>query len=172
MGENRDEEGARKSEQLPSDIEWHFQGQIQSRKIKSIAGWADVVHSMDAISHAQKFDALPDGKSAQFFIQINFESDRPDRGGILVRDVDDFLAHLASESSIKPVGLMTVAPREAEPLQIFEELRLLKERAANTYPEMAFLSMGMSGDFEAAIKAGATHIRVGSSILGSRELLA
>ena len=52
MGENRDEEGARKSEQLPADISWHFQGQIQSRKIKSIASWADVVHSLDSLSHA------------------------------------------------------------------------------------------------------------------------
>ena len=94
MGENRDEEGARKSEQLPADIAWHFQGQIQSRKIKSIASWADVVHSLDSLSHAEKFAALVEGKPMEFFLQINLEPEREDRGGIAPNALEEFMNQL------------------------------------------------------------------------------
>ena len=163
MGENRDEEGARKSEQLPADIRWHFQGQIQSRKIKSISSWADVIHSLDSLSHAEKFAALGEGAPTEFFVQINLEPERLDRGGIAPAQIDTFLKELAEKAEIFPIGLMTVAPIDQDPLQAFTELAEMQRRV-----RLQKLSMGMSGDFEAAISAGATHIRVGSSILGSR----
>ena len=163
MGENRDEEGARKSEQLPADIRWHFQGQIQSRKIKSISSWADVVHSLDSLSHAEKFAALGEGAPAEFFLQINLEPEREDRGGIAPAQIDTFLEELAEKAEIIPIGLMTVAPIDQDPMRAFTELAEMRQRA-----KLQKLSMGMSGDFEAAISAGATHIRIGSSILGSR----
>ncbi len=163
MGENRDEEGARKSEQLPADIRWHFQGQIQSRKIKSISSWADVIHSLDSLSHAEKFAALGEGAPTEFFVQINLEPERHDRGGIAPTQIDTFLQELAEKAEIFPIGLMTVAPIDQDPLQAFTELAEMQRRV-----RLQKLSMGMSGDFEAAISAGATHIRVGSSILGSR----
>ena len=163
MGENRDEEGARKSEQLPADISWHFQGQIQSRKIKSIASWADVVHSLDSLSHAEKFAALVEGKPMEFFLQINLEPEREDRGGIAPNALEEFMNQLKIKTEIVPIGLMTVAPIDQDPTHSFLKLAQLGKVA-----KVEKLSMGMSGDFEAAIAAGATHIRVGSSILGSR----
>ena len=163
MGENRDEEGARKSEQLPADISWHFQGQIQSRKIKSIASWADVVHSLDSLSHAEKFAALVEGKPIEFFLQINLEPEREDRGGIAPNALEEFMDQLKIKTEIVPIGVMTVAPIDQDPTRSFLKLAQLGKVA-----KVEKLSMGMSGDFEAAIAAGATHIRVGSSILGSR----
>ena len=163
MGENRDEEGARKSEQLPADISWHFQGQIQSRKIKSIASWADVVHSLDSLSHAEKFAALVEGKPMEFFLQINLEPEREDRGGIAPNALEEFMDQLKIKTEIVPIGVMTVAPIDQDPTHSFLKLAQLGKVA-----KAEKLSMGMSGDFEAAIAAGATHIRVGSSILGSR----
>lgn len=163
MGENRDEEGARKSEQLPADIRWHFQGQIQSRKIKSISSWADVIHSLDSLSHAEKFAALGEGAPTEFFVQINLEPERHDRGGIAPTQIDTFLQELAEKAEIFPIGLMTVAPIDQDPTRVFTELSEMQRRV-----RLQNLSMGMSGDFEAAISAGATHIRIGSSILGSR----
>ena len=163
MGENRDEEGARKSEQLPADIAWHFQGQIQSRKIKSIASWADVVHSLDSLSHAEKFAALVEGKPMEFFLQINLEPEREDRGGIAPNALEEFMNQLKIKTEIVPIGVMTVAPIDQDPTRSFLKLAQLGKVA-----KVEKLSMGMSGDFEAAIAAGATHIRVGSSILGSR----
>ncbi len=163
MGENRDEEGARKSEQLPADIRWHFQGQIQSRKIKSISSWADVIHSLDSLSHAEKFAALGEGAPTEFFVQINLEPERHDRGGIAPTQIDTFLQELAEKAEIFPIGLMTVAPIDQDPTRVFTELSEMQRRV-----RLQKLSMGMSGDFEAAISAGATHIRIGSSILGSR----
>ena len=163
MSENRDEEGARKSEQLPADIRWHFQGQIQSRKIKSISSWADVIHSLDSLSHAEKFAALGEGAPTEFFVQINFEPERHDRGGIAPTQIDTFLQELAEKAEIFPIGLMTVAPIDQDPTRVFTELSEMQRRV-----RLQNLSMGMSGDFEAAISAGATHIRIGSSILGSR----
>ena len=163
MSENRDEEGARKSEQLPADIRWHFQGQIQSRKIKSISSWADVIHSLDSLSHAEKFAALGEGAPTEFFVQINLEPERHDRGGIAPTQIDTFLQELAEKAEIFPIGLMTVAPIDQDPTRVFTELSEMQRRV-----RLQKLSMGMSGDFEAAISAGATHIRIGSSILGSR----
>ena len=163
MSETRDEEGARKSEQLPADIRWHFQGQIQSRKIKSISSWADVIHSLDSLSHAEKFAALGEGAPTEFFVQINLEPERHDRGGIAPTQIDTFLQELAEKAEIFPIGLMTVAPIDQDPTRVFTELSEMQRRV-----RLQKLSMGMSGDFEAAISAGATHIRIGSSILGSR----
>ena len=163
MSENRDEEGARKSEQLPADIRWHFQGQIQSRTIKSISSWADVIHSLDSLSHAEKFAALGEGAPTEFFVQINLEPERHDRGGIAPTQIDTFLQELAEKAEIFPIGLMTVAPIDQDPTRVFTELSEMQRRV-----RLQNLSMGMSGDFEAAISAGATHIRIGSSILGSR----
>ena len=176
FGENRDHEGALKSEILPSDVTWHFQGQIQSRKIKSIVSWADQIHSLDSLEHARKFEAFMnidhgiENQAKNFFLQINLEPNRHDRGGVVLDEIESFLRILFSETRIAVVGLMTVAPQGVEPTTAFLKVRELRERFVELYPSLTQLSMGMSGDFEAAIACGATHIRIGSSILGSRGL--
>jgi pyridoxal phosphate enzyme (YggS family) len=176
FGENRDQEGALKSELLPEDITWHFQGQLQSRKINSIASWADCIHSLSSIEHAKKFDSLlgakegKESKAREFLVQVNFESERSDRGGVDPLQIEHFLGELHNWTQIRPVGLMTVAPVHGDPANIFEELRAIQMKLVLSFPTLVNLSMGMSGDFESAIRCGATHIRIGSSILGSRVL--
>lgn len=170
FGENRAEEGAIKSAQLPAEISWHFQGQIQSRKIKAIASWASSVHSLDSLDHARKFATFSEGKVRDFFIQVNLEPQRVDRGGVALSDLENLLTQIEREMGITPVGLMTVAPLGALASEAFSHLRQIQLGLKREFPALNFLSMGMSGDFEEAIRAGATHLRVGSSILGSRLL--
>lgn len=170
FGENRDQEGALKSGQLPTDLRWHFQGQIQGRKIKSIAGWADSVHSLDSLEHARKFGALLESGVAEFFIQVNLEPERLDRGGVAASGLESFLGELRDQVGVTPSGLMTVAPLGMAPIAAFIELKRLQLTLSDIFPTLKFLSMGMSGDFEDAVRAGATHVRIGSSILGSRGL--
>ena len=182
FGENRDQEGALKSESLPGDSFWHFQGQIQGRKINSIASWSDCIHSLRSIDHARKFDSLLQegeklespagavGRVKDFFVQVNFEPTRDDRGGVARSQLEPFLEELHNHTKIRPIGLMMVAPLGVDSSQIFEELHDIQMELVASFPTLVKLSMGMSGDFEGAIRAGATHIRIGSSILGSRGL--
>ena len=171
FGENRTEEATLKIGQLPSDITWHFLGQTQSRKVRSIASWADVVHSLDSVAHAKKYAQTDETKALDFFAQVNLEPTRLDRGGIPLAELSHFLESLATETQIMPIGLMAVAPQgldSAKTLEVFNQVRVAQDQLIRTFPELRYLSMGMSNDFEAAITAGATHLRVGSSILGSR----
>lgn len=161
FGENRDQEGSEKAPQLPEDARWHFQGQIQSRKIPSILGWADVIHSLDSLEHAEKF-AQRGSSSHEFFLQVNLDPASTHRGGVAPDEIESFLKLSAVEIS----GLMVVPPLEMEAEVGFRTVRVLAEKFG-----LARISMGMSGDFEKAILEGATHIRVGSSILGSRPPL-
>ena len=165
FGENRDGEGAQKSAELPVDLHWHFQGQIQSRKISSILSWASTVHSLDSLDHAEKCSRFvrESALEREFFIQVNLEPDRTDRGGVAMSEIPAFYESIRGLPGITVAGLMSVLPIEAEPISAFAEVARLSREL-----ELPSLSLGMSGDFEAAILAGATHIRVGSSILGSR----
>jgi pyridoxal phosphate enzyme (YggS family) len=169
FGENRDGEGEDKSSQLPSDVTWHFQGQVQSRKIKSIATWADCIHSLDSLDHAEKFEKVlaTMGSRKDLFIQVNLEPERVDRGGVPVERLPDFLHEVRRYSNLNIQGFMAVLPVASDPKIAFAQVASL----ASDYG-FSKLSLGMSNDFEEAIKAGATHIRVGSSILGSRAPLA
>jgi pyridoxal phosphate enzyme (YggS family) len=168
FGENRDQEGSLKRTSLPKDVRWHFQGQIQSRKIASILDWARVVHSLDSLDHAQKIAGRLHSQTATeekhtFFLQVNFESEAQHRGGVQLSEVGLFLENTPVEIS----GLMVVPPLSRDPREIFRTTATLASKYS-----LPSLSMGMSGDFSVAIEEGATHIRVGSSILGSRPYLA
>ena len=166
FAENRDREGAEKSAIVPG--RWHFQGQIQSNKISSIALWADVVHSLDDPRHLRLLAAaVPESKTLSVFIQVCLDP-QPGRGGILPQNLSP-LAELALEqSSLRLEGLMAVAPLGENPERAFSRLARIHSDFRKQFPSAASLSAGMSGDFETAIEHGATHLRVGSSILGSR----
>lgn len=169
MGENRIEEASAKTESMPevaSQIKWSYLGQIQSRKIRAIASWADSVHSLDDHSHALKFDN--EIRIPSFFVQINLEPQRVDRGGIRAENLQDFLSNLPTRVLTSVRGLMAVAPVGVDPNYPFEKMFLLREKISIDFPHVNQLSMGMSSDFESAILHGATHLRIGSSILGSR----
>jgi pyridoxal phosphate enzyme (YggS family) len=164
FGENRDQEAGPKAEVIPAT--WHFQGQIQSNKIKSICQWADVIHSISSAKEILKFAQSP--RKHQVFLQVSLDG-QAGRGGASPADLAQ-LADLVNESNnLELLGLMAVAPLDVEPEKAFADLALINQGFAGQFPNAKYLSAGMSGDFEAAIKYGATHIRVGSSILGSRS---
>ena len=164
FGENRDQEAGPKAEIISAT--WHFQGQIQSNKIKSICQWADVIHSISSEKEILKF--AQSERKHQVFLQVSLDG-QVGRGGASPAELAQ-LADLVNESNnLELLGLMAVAPLGVEPMKAFADLAQINQGFAGQFPNSKFLSAGMSGDFEAAIKHGATHIRVGSSILGSRS---
>ena len=164
FGENRDQEAGPKAEIISAT--WHFQGQIQSNKIKSICQWADVIHSISSEKEILKF--AQSERKHQLFLQVSLDG-QEGRGGASPAELSQ-LADLVNESNnLDLLGLMAVAPLGVEPDKAFADLAQINQGFVGQYPNSKFLSAGMSGDFEAAIKYGATHIRVGSSILGSRS---
>lgn len=172
FGENRDEEGNEKSEALPPDAIWHFQGNLQSNKIRSIVGWADFIHSLDNQSHAKKINEAASslGKSQKVFLQVNLDSGtgNENRSGIDPNNFEEFSEFLISLNNLELVGVMGVAPLGKDPAPGFELLYELSLRLRTKKSSASFISAGMSGDYPIALRFGATHIRIGSSILGSR----
>ena len=164
FGENRDQEAAPKAESISAT--WHFQGQIQSNKIKSICEWVDVIHSISSEKEILRFAQSP--RKHQVFLQVSLDG-QEGRGGASPAELAE-LANLINESNnLELLGLMAVAPLGVEPMKAFADLAQINQGFADQFPNSKYLSAGMSGDFEAAIKYGATHIRIGSSILGSRS---
>ncbi len=164
FGENRTEEGEEKAAAVPAI--WHFQGGIQSRKIKDIVKWTDVIHSLDSADHAQKLGqrAL---QPLEVFAQLSLDGD-PDRGGVVESELSALAAAISSQPQLILKGLMCVPPVHSDPIESFAKIQKVHQRFLQEFPKAQSLSAGMSGDFEVAIDHGATHIRVGSSILGSR----
>ena len=168
FGENRDSEGAEKSAVVPGN--WHFQGQIQSNKIAAISSWAHTVHSLDDLSHVAKFERAVgeiSEKQLNIFLQISLDGDTS-RAGVRGDDLLALGQAISSTKNLDLVGLMVVPPVQAEPEKAFNEVAELAHRFRQEFPTAQSLSAGMSGDYEIAIAHGATHIRVGSQILGPR----
>lgn len=164
FGENRDQEAGPKAEAVSAT--WHFQGQIQSNKIKSIAEWADVIHSISSAKEILKFAQSP--RKHQIFLQVSLDG-KEERGGAQPDELAA-LAELVNESNnLELMGLMAVGPLGVDPDRAFSDLAQINQGFSANFPNVRYLSAGMSGDFESAIIHGATHIRVGSSILGSRS---
>lgn len=172
FGENRSAEGAEKSALVTGN--WHFQGKIQSNKIAAISRWANTVHSLDQLSHVAKFDRAvgeEGGKRCEIFIQLSLDGD-PTRAGISGAELLTLGEAVMQAANLDLMGLMVVPPVEADPEAAFAEVAEQAERFRIAFPSAISLSAGMSGDYEIAIAYGATHIRVGSQILGPRTALA
>jgi pyridoxal phosphate enzyme (YggS family) len=168
FGENRSAEGAEKSALVTGH--WHFQGQIQSNKIAAISRWANTVHSLDQLSHVAKFDRAvgeESGKRCEIFIQLSLDGD-PTRAGISGAELLTLGEAVMQAANLDLMGLMVVPPVEADPEAAFAEVAEQAERFRIEFPSATSLSAGMSGDYEIAIAYGATHIRIGSQILGPR----
>jgi len=167
FGENRTEEGAEKSLAVPGI--WHFQGQVQSRKLREIAAWADVIHSLDEVSHIEKLARIcaETAKEIKVFLQLSLDG-APDRGGVLEENLGQLAEVVAKSEHLQLQGLMCVPPVEYPHDAAFAEIAQIHQRFLTSFPEAKSLSAGMSSDFETAIAHGATHLRVGSEILGSR----
>jgi pyridoxal phosphate enzyme (YggS family) len=164
FGENRTEEGEVKAAAVPAT--WHFQGGIQSRKLKDIVQWADVIHSLDSTEHALKLGQRA-VRPMKVFLQLSLDGD-PERGGVVESELAALAEVVLAAPNLTLAGLMCVPPVSAIPAEAFSQIYSVHQRFLRDFPNSQSLSTGMSGDFEVAIDHGATHIRVGSSILGSR----
>lgn len=167
FGENRNEEGVAKSAQVSGT--WHFQGQVQSRKLRDIAGWASFIHSLDSAEHVEKLSRIATelGREISIFLQLSLDG-APDRGGVIKSELAALADSVANLPQIKLVGLMCVPPVEYEHERAFSEIAEIHQGFLGNFPAATFLSAGMSSDYEVAITHGATHLRIGSQILGSR----
>jgi len=169
FGENRDQEAAPKVGVLPADITWHFQGGIQSNKLKSISNWASVIHSVDKFKYAQMISHFSVGKTKEIFIQVSLDTLPQSREGVDPADLMQLAEQIMSLPNLQVKGLMAVAPLDQPTEQAFVRLQQIQQKFIQLYPAASSLSSGMSGDYELAISLGATHVRIGSSILGNRS---
>ena len=170
VGENRDQEAAPKAAELADrELVWHFVGQLQTNKARSVARYASVVESVDrprlvaALSRA----ATDAGRTLQCLVQVSLDDD-PARGGALAKEVPSLAAAVAEAPGLELGGVMAVAPMEEDAATAFARLAVIAEGVQADHPEASAISAGMSGDLEAAVQHGATHVRLGSAILGYR----
>ena len=167
FGENRSEEGAEKSAQVNGS--WHYQGQVQSRKLRDIAQWATCIHSIDSPDHAVKLSRICGeiGKEISIFLQLSLDG-APDRGGVIATEILALADKVAELPNINLAGLMCVPPVTYEHQRAFSEIAQIHQKFISTFSQAKSLSAGMRSDFEVAVTHGATHLRIGSQILGSR----
>ena len=168
FGENRDQEASQKVSELPNDINWHFQGQIQSNKLKSITSWASYIHSVDQLKYAKMISDYAGDQKKSIFLQVSLDEIPESRGGVDPSKLHQLASAVSHFSNLNLMGLMAVAPLDESTDQAFARLSKYHQLFVEQFPEARFLSAGMSGDYESAILHGATHIRIGSSILGNR----
>ena len=176
FGENYVQELVAKTAELPQGISWHFIGNLQSNKVRQIAGLVDMIHSVDRISLAREIDRQWGelGKCCEILIQVNI-SHEATKGGTSCDELLGLVAEVAALPHLRIKGLMTMPPFFDDPEAARPYFRALRELAGEVEAaaiagvEMQELSMGMSGDFEAAIAEGATLVRVGSALFGERE---
>jgi hypothetical protein len=177
FGENRDQEASAKAEELaPLDLAWHFVGQLQSKKSKTVVRYASAVHSVDrpqlvtALERAMASQQELSGRGdLDCFIQVSLDDDAAShRGGAAPADVPELAEQLEAAGGLRLAGVMAVAPLGADPDRAFEKLLGISTGLQRDFPGAAGISAGMSQDLEAAVRFGATHLRIGSDILGSR----
>lgn len=164
FGENRDSDAAPKAAAIPGT--WHFQGQIQSNKLKSICSWANVIHSLDEIRHFEVIEKNA-AHPLDIFCQVSLDGSEG-RGGVSEKKLYELAKEIEKSQTHKLQGLMAVAPLGIDPTVAFSKLSAIHKAFMADFPRANKLSAGMSGDFKEAIAYGATHIRIGSQILGSR----
>lgn len=179
VGESRHQEAAPKAEELSlrpgapyPDLVWHFLGRLQRNKAPSVAGYAHVVHSFDRLALAVPLlrGAQEVGRAAPaVLVQVSLDGDT-DRGGVTPEEVPA-LADGAAAAGLLVRGVMAVAPLGADPRAAFDRLAAVAARLTAQHPRATWISAGMSGDLEAAIAAGATHVRVGTALFGHRPPL-
>ncbi len=167
FGENRVQEAEGKFPDLKAafpDLELHLIGPLQTNKARDAVALFDVIQSVDrerlAAALVKEMDKL--GRRPACYIQVN-TGEEPQKAGILPKDVDAFVALCRDQYKLPVVGLMCIPPVDEEPALHFT---LLGKMAARN--GLAKLSMGMSADYETAVRLGATHVRVGSALFGSR----
>ncbi|PDP88786.1 YggS family pyridoxal phosphate-dependent enzyme [Glycomyces fuscus] len=176
VGENRDQEAAPKAaETADLGLTWHFVGQLQTNKARSVASYADVVHSVDRARLARALGerAAAAERNLTCLVQVNLDADSRagvigPRGGVDPEDALELAARVEEQEALTLGGVMAVAPREGDPSAAFARLQEVAARIRDRYPRATVVSAGMSGDLEAAVERGATHLRLGTALLGNR----
>ncbi|PIC78174.1 YggS family pyridoxal phosphate-dependent enzyme [Sporosarcina sp. P19] len=173
LGENRLEGLLEKQETIEDPVNWHFIGNLQTRKVKELVDTIDCLHSLDRMSLAKEVHKRA-SKPLDCFVQVNVSGEES-KSGITPGEVDVFFDQLAAYENIHVIGLMTMAPNtddESIVRNTFRSLRKLRDKIAAkglSYAPCTKLSMGMSNDFTIAIEEGATHIRIGTALAGSES---
>ena len=170
VGENRDAEAAPKAAQCADlKLTWHFIGQLQTNKCASVVRYASVVHSVDRLRliHALGRAARGAGRVIECLVEVSLDGD-PARGGAVGDQVPALAEALAAEEGLVLGGVMAIAPLTMEPAEAFGRLLVSAAAVRAVRPAATMSSAGMSGDLEAAVEAGATHLRIGTALLGDR----
>jgi pyridoxal phosphate enzyme (YggS family) len=170
VGENRDSEAAPKAAQCEDlDLTWHFVGQLQTNKAASVVRYASVVHSVDRLRLIRALGraARGAGRVVECLVEVSLDGD-PARGGAVAGDVPALAEALAAEDGLTLGGVMAVAPLSLAPADAFARLAASVAAVRAINPGATVISAGMSGDLEAAVGAGATHLRIGTALLGDR----
>jgi pyridoxal phosphate enzyme (YggS family) len=173
VGENRDQEAAPKHAACAGlGLSWHFVGRLQSNKAHSVARYADLVHSVDRASLVRALGraAASAGRTLDCLLQVSLDGD-PLRGGAPIEEVPRLADAVAAEGSLRLRGLMAVAPLGMPARTAFAVLPGLRDGLLADHPQARLISAGMSADLEEALAEGATHLRVGSAVLGPRRSL-
>lgn len=178
FGENYVQELVDKEKELPKDIQWHFIGHLQSRKVKLIAPFVNLIHGVDSFKLLQEINkqAEKNDRVIDCLLQI-FIADEETKFGLDVKELEEILSsdEFQKLKNIKIVGLMGMATFTDNKIQIEKEFNHLKSIFNKTNQssminyQLSILSMGMSGDYQLAISCGSTMIRIGSSIFGVRK---
>jgi PLP dependent protein len=171
VGENRDAEAAPKAAECADlHLTWHFIGQLQTNKCASVVRYARVVHSVDRprLIRALGKAARNAGREIECLVEVSLDGD-PARGGAVAADVPALAEALAAEEGLVLGGVMAIAPLSMAPAEAFARLLVSAGAVRAVRPEATVISAGMSGDLEAAVEAGATHLRIGTALLGDRE---
>lgn len=170
IGENRHPEAGRKAEEVADpSLRWHFVGALQTNKANQVARYADVVHSVDRVELAEKLGRGAElaGRTLTALVQVRL-ADTEGRAGAPAEQVATLADVIASQPHLELGGVMGVAPLGEDPRPSFDALRGLSEVVRTVEARATMISAGMSEDLEAAVAAGATHLRIGRAILGER----
>ncbi|HEX9527072.1 MAG TPA: YggS family pyridoxal phosphate-dependent enzyme [Streptosporangiaceae bacterium] len=178
IGENRDQEAARKAaecDDLDPRPRWHFVGQLQVNKARSVVRYADVIHSVDRLRLVEVLGARARaaGRVITCLVQVDLGPEPgpglAERGGAAPGDVARLADAVAAEVGLTLGGVMAVAPLGAPPRPAFRRLAEVASAVRAAHPDASIISAGMTGDLEEAIAEGATHVRVGTALLGGRQ---
>ncbi|MFF8509299.1 MULTISPECIES: YggS family pyridoxal phosphate-dependent enzyme [unclassified Streptomyces] len=181
VAENRDQDAAPKAAACADlDLTWHFVGQLQTNKVRSVVGYADVVQSVDRSKLVSSLSAAAEkeGRELGCLLQVALDAEsgaRGDRGGVAPDGIEELAAAVDAAPGLRLDGLMTVAPLAGpyagRQRAAFDRLMDLSTALRATRPAANMVSAGMSADLEEAVAAGATHVRVGTAVLGVRPKL-
>jgi pyridoxal phosphate enzyme (YggS family) len=175
IGENRDSEAAPKAAACTAAglaVHWHFVGQLQVNKVASVAGYADMVHSVDRSRLAEALGRRSSaaGRVISCLVQVSLDdpADRTGRGGADAAEALELAAAIAASGSLRLAGVMGIAPLGQPARPAYARLRQIAETVRAAYPSARVISAGMSADMGEAIAEGATHVRIGTALLGGR----